>query len=105
MVIDIVSPFTPRLVGIRGNILFSRSREVNVFVGVDNGLPAALPHVRPRPKILMALLWCCKVTPGRYLAIDLRFLWHVIGVVDGLPGQGNRGFGIPDKLLFSRSRG
>ena len=61
MEIGIVSP--PRVVGIRGKLLFSRSRGVNVFVGVGNDLLAALPHACPRLKILMALHWCCRVTP------------------------------------------
>ena len=63
--IGIVSPFTPRGVGIPGKLLFSRSREVNVFVGVGNDLPAALPHASPRLKILMSPHWCCRVTPGQ----------------------------------------
>ena len=58
MVKGIVSPFTPRVVGIRGKLLFSRSRRggggVNVFVGVGKGFPAALPHASPRLKIQLA---------------------------------------------------
>ena len=34
-----------------------------MFVGVGNGLPAALPHASPRLKILMAPHWCCRLTP------------------------------------------
>ena len=34
----IVVPFTPRGDGIPGKLLFSRSRGVNVFVGVGNDL-------------------------------------------------------------------
>ena len=63
MVISIVSPFTPRVVGIRGKLLFSRSRGANEIVG--NGLPKALPHASPRLKILMAPNWCCRFTPGQ----------------------------------------
>ena len=33
-----------------------------MFVGLGNALPAALPHARPRLKILMALHWFCRVT-------------------------------------------
>ena len=62
VVIGIVAPFTPRVVGIPGKLLFSRSRGVNAFVCVDNGLPAALPHASPRLKIPMAPHWCCRVT-------------------------------------------
>ena len=36
---------------------------VNVFVGVGNGLRAALPHTSPRLKILIAPHWCCRVNP------------------------------------------
>ena len=80
---SIVAPFTPRGVGVRGQLLFSRSRGVNVFVCADNGLPAALPHDSPRLKIPMAHHWCCRVTPG----------------------QGSRGVVILGKLLFSRNWG
>ena len=72
VVISVVAPFTPPGVGIPGKLLFSRSRGVNAFLCVDNGLPAALPHASPRLKILMAPNWCCGVTPqagypgGRY---------------------------------------
>ena len=72
VVVGIVAPFTPRGVGIPGKLLFSRSRGVNAFVCVDNGLPAALPHASPRLKIPMAPHWCCRATPragypgGRY---------------------------------------
>ena len=65
-------PIYPRGVGIPGKLLFSRSRGVNAFVCVDNGLPAALPHASPRLKIPMAFHWCCRVPPlgrvpgGRY---------------------------------------
>ena len=34
-----------------------------MFVGVGNDLLAALPHVNPRLKILMAPHWCCRVNP------------------------------------------
>ena len=54
-------PINPPGVGIRGKLLFSRFRGINVFV--DNGLPAALPHASPRLKIPMAHHWCCRVTP------------------------------------------
>ena len=60
VVIGIFAPFTPRGVGIPGKLLFSRSRGVNAFVCMDNGLPAALP---PRFKIPMAPHWCCRVIP------------------------------------------
>ena len=63
VVIGIVAPFTPRGIGIPGKLLFSRSRGVNAFVCMDNGLPAALPHASPRLKIPMAPHWCCRVTP------------------------------------------
>ena len=72
MVIGVVGPFTPWWVRIPGKLLFSRSRGVNAFVCVDNGLPAALPYASPRLKILMAPHWCCRVSPqagypgGRY---------------------------------------
>ena len=72
VVIGVVAPFTPRRGGIPGKLLFSRSRGVNAFVCVDNGLPGALPHASPRLKIPMAYHWCCRVTPragypgGRY---------------------------------------
>ena len=74
--------FTPGGVGILRKLLFSRSRGVNAFVGVDNGLPTALPHASPRLKIPMAPHWCCRVTPragypgGRYpgKALDLEKL-------------------------------
>ena len=72
VVVGIVAPFTPRGVGIPGKLLFSRSRGVNAFVCVDNGLPAALPHASPRLKIPMGPHWCCRATPragypgGRY---------------------------------------
>ena len=36
---------------------------VNMFVGVANDLPAALPHANPRLKIFMAPHWRCRVTP------------------------------------------
>ena len=55
-----------------GKLFLSRSREVNAFVCVDNGLPAAIPHASPRLKIPMAPDWCCRVIPragypgGRY---------------------------------------
>ena len=81
VVIGIVAPFTPRGVGISGKLLFSRSRGVNAFVCVDNGLPAALPLASPRLKIPMA----------------------PIGVVEWPPGQGTWGVGILGKLLFSRN--
>ena len=56
--------------GIPEKLLFSRSRAggglvINVFVGVGNGLPSALPHASPRLKILMATHWCCRVTHTR----------------------------------------
>ena len=59
----IAAPFTPRRVGIPGKLLFARSRGVNAFVCVENGLPAAPPHASPRLKIPMAPHWCCRVTP------------------------------------------
>ena len=65
VVIGTVVPFTT---GGRypGKLLFSRSQEVNVFVGVGDGLPTALPHASHRLKILMAPHWSCRVsTSGR----------------------------------------
>ena len=47
-------PIFPPGVGVPRKLLFSRSRGVNAFVCVDNGLPAALPHASPRLKIPMA---------------------------------------------------
>ena len=54
VVIGVVAPFTPGGVGILRKLLFSRSRGVNAFLCVDNGLPTALPHASPRLKIPMA---------------------------------------------------
>ena len=58
-------PIYPRVVVIRGKFLFSRSRGVNVFLGLGYGLPAALPHASPRLKILMAPHWFEECPPGQ----------------------------------------
>ena len=42
VMIGIVAPIIPRGVGIPGKLFYSKSREVDLFVGVGNGLPAAL---------------------------------------------------------------
>ena len=73
-------PIYPLWVGIPGKLLFSRYQGVNVFVGVGNDLPAALPNASPRLKILMVPHWCCRVTPregypgcrypGKYLVLE-----------------------------------
>ena len=83
VVIGIVAPFTPRGFGIPGKLFFSRSRGVNAFVCVDNGLPAALPHASPRLKIPMA----------------------PIGVVEWPPGQGTWGVGNLGKTLVLEKLG
>ena len=62
VVIGICPMYHPR-VGISEVLLLSTYRGVNMFVGVGNDLPAALPHAIPRLKIQMAPRWCCRVTP------------------------------------------
>ena len=64
VVIGIVAPFTPRG-SVSGENSSSRDPGggVNVFVCVDNGLPAALTHASPRVKIPMTHHWCGRVTP------------------------------------------
>ena len=76
VVIGIVAPFTPRGVGIPGKLFFSKSREVDLFVGVGNGLPAALSNASHRLKILMAPHWCCSETRvGVRIQEKLLFSW------------------------------
>ena len=55
--IGIVAPFAP------GKTFVLEIPGVNVFVGVGNDFPAALPHASPRLKILMVPHCYCRVTP------------------------------------------
>ena len=105
VVIGILAPFTPRGVGISGKLLFSRSRVVNAFVCMDNGLPAALPHASPRLKIPMAPHWCCRVNPragypgSRYLGKTLVLEKLGIKVQGGLGEVQNEDWGSKRSLV------
>ena len=118
-VVIAIFPIYHSRVGISGIHLLSTSRRVNMFEGVGNDLPAALPHASPRLKIQMAPRWCCRVTPpppcrdqgvgilGALLySRGLRFGPDPvagIGIVVPLTPHPPLWIGLPGRLLSSRS--